>query len=304
MMIRKKQEKSQERLKVKFNDRMLWSKFLSVLGIISTVVSLISFFVTANDIKTINTWVMVSLFFAVIVIVFLIMWYCANHKQCASLRINNTVVNVVEGDIWTQFKRKPEHRKGEISVIGANEFFDVIVDDRIVSTSSLHGQYINRINAAGKLDELNRTIETDQILNKQENIGINTKRKTGKKIRYELGSVVEFESYILAAFTKTNEDNEAWLSADEYTSFWMRFWSNIDKIYAGRTINIPLMGAGLTRFKNGKPTKQELLEVMLWSLRISGFHNTYADKKINFVIHSTDVAEINFYHIQHNPNFK
>ena len=25
--------------------------------------------------------------------------------------------------------------------------------------------------------------------------------------------------------------------------FWMRFWKNIDEIYAGRTLNIPLMGA-------------------------------------------------------------
>lgn len=302
MIVNKRKEES--KLKVGFNDKTLWSKYLSVLGIISTVVSLISFFVTANDIKTINKWVLASIFLAFIAIVFLIMWYCANRRHHASLRINNTVVNIVEGDIFSQLQKSPKDRKAEISVIGANEYYDVIVDDRIVSKGSLHGQYIERITAAGKLGALNKTIATDPILNKPGNKKTDPQRKRGKKIRYELGSVVEFEAYILAAFTKTNEDNEAWLSAEEYSAFWMRFWTNIDKIYAGRTINIPLMGAGLTRFKNGKPTKQELLEVMLWSLKISGFHNTYADKKINFVIYPSDVAEINFFHLQYNPSFK
>lgn len=98
--------------------------------------------------------------------------------------------------------------------------------------------------------------------------------------------------------------HKAYLSAEEYTRFWMRFWENIDEIYAGRTINIPLIGAGITRFRNGKPTKQVLLEIMLWTLKISGFHNTYADRRINFVIYPSDAAEIDFYHIQHNRNFK
>ena len=64
----------------------------------------------------------------------------------------------------------------------------------------------------------------------------------------------------------------------------MNFWNNIDYVYAGRIINIPLMGAGISRFRNGKPTKQQLLKVMLWSLKISGFHNTYGDCCIRFII--------------------
>ena len=86
--------------------------------------------------------------------------------------------------------------------------------------------------------------------------------------------------------------------------FWMKFWENIDTIYAGRTINIPLIGAGITRFRDGKPSKQQLLEMMLWTLKISGFHNTYANRKIKFIIYKDDIPEIDFYHIKHNVNFK
>lgn len=289
--------------KVKFSDMTLWKNYLSVIGVIATAVTLVSFFFTADSID-INTPILGALFVVVLIGVFLFMWRSANCRKYANLRINNTTVKVVVGDIWKQLEKEPSDRTGEISVIGVNDFYDVIVDDRIIAAGSLHGQYIKKIVAAGKLEELNRTIEADAILNRPGNSKTVASRKYGRQTRYEIGSVVEFESYVLAAFTKFDNHNTAWLSAEEYTGFWMRFWKNIDEIYAGRTINIPLMGAGITRFKEGKPTKQELLDAMLWTMKISGFHNTYADKQINFVIYPADAAEIDFYHIQHNPNFK
>ena len=194
----------------------------------------------------------------------------------------------------------PDKRIGELSVIGANDFYDTLVDDRIVARKTLHGQYIEQIRKAGKLKQLESTIEQDALLNKPEHYQCVPGRQAGRKVRYPLGSVVEFENYVLTAFTKFDEDNKAYLSAEEYVGFWMQFWKNIDEIYAGRTLNIPLMGAGITRFRDGKPSKQELLEVMLWTLKISGFHNTYSDGKVNIVIYRSDVKDIDFYHIQHN----
>lgn len=290
-------------IKVQFTDRTLWSRYLTYLGIISSIVTLVSFFFTASSFDG-YVWHIAAAFVLGIVLLFLIMWYCANRLDVVNLRINNTDVRIVPGDILAQLDKKPVDRNGEINVIGVNDFFDVIVDDRIIAASSLHGKYIKKIVDAGKLDELNKVIETDGILNASGNSRIEESRIVGKKRRYEIGSVVEFESYVLAAFTRFDSRNEAWLSAEEYVGFWMRFWENIDRIYAGRTINIPLMGAGITRFKNGKPSKQELLEVMLWTMKISGFHNTYADKQVNFVIYPKDAPEIDFYHIQYNPVFK
>lgn len=301
-MQTKSAQATKAKLKVAFCDRTLWKNYLSVLGVVGTAVTLISFFITANDIG-VNKLVLTAIFIAAIVALFLRMWYSANHQDHADLRINNTAVNVIVGDIWAQLEKEPDDRVGEISVIGANDFFDIIVDDRIIAASSLHGQYIKKISSIGKLEQLNSVIETDPILNKPGNRKTISSRKVGRQTQYEIGSVVEFESYVLAAFTKFDNDNKAWLTSEEYVSFWMRFWENIDGIYAGRTINIPLMGAGITRFKNGKPTKQELLEVMLWSMKISGFQNTYADKQVNFIIYPPDAKEIDFYHIQHNPIF-
>ena len=289
--------------KVKFYDKILWRNYLSVVGVISSIVTLISFFVTAQDMK-VNIGCAIIGFMIILMFVFTKMWWEANQQKCAKLKINNTKIIVQEGDIFELLEKKPENRNGEISIIGVNDYYDVIVDDRIIAKESLHGKYIKKIVEAGKLELLNKVIATDEILNRPGNSIENHERTKGKKIRYPIGSVVEFESYVLAAFTKFDEHNKSYLSAADYTGFWMHFWENIDEIYAGRSINIPLMGAGITRFRNGKPSKQELLETMLWTLKISGFHNTYGNKQIKIVIYKSDVEDMDFYHIQYNLSFK
>lgn len=289
--------------KVKFYDQTLWKNYLVDIGVVSSIVTLISFFLTAQDLEC-NIRRTAGVFGCLLFLLFIIKWWKANHYKTVELKINNTKITIGEGNIFELLDKNPDERKGEISVIAVNDCYDIIVDDRIIAAKSLHGQYINKLIKEGKLEQLNKVIETDEILNKDFNRTEIPERLKGRKVKYSIGSVIEFESYVLAAFTKFDENNKAFLTAEEYTRFWMRFWENIDEIYAGRTINIPLIGAGIARFRNGKPTKQELLEVMLWTLKISGFHNTYGDKQINFVIYNADVEDIDFYHIQHNQSFR
>lgn len=306
--MRSLMEKLKKWFKINFSkvyilDGVLWRNYLSVLGIVSSIVTLISFLGTAQNMK-INVIYIVIVFIAILVLIFIYMWWSANQQKYVRLRINNTEIRIQEGNIFELLEMEPKDRRGEISIIGVNDYYDTIVDDRIIAKKTLHGQYIEQIINAGKLEQLEQAIETDEMINREGNYAEDTERTRGRKRRYSIGSLVEFEAYVLAAFTKFDENNKAFLTAEEYIEFWMRFWNNIDEVYAGRTINIPLMGAGITRFKNGKPSKQELLEIMLWSLRISGFHNTYADKQINIIIYKTDINDIDFYHIQHNRSFR
>lgn len=301
-------EKLKEWFKINFSkvnilDGVLWRNYLSVLGIVSSIVTLISFLGTAQNMG-ISVIYIVIVFIVILALIFIYMWWSANQQKYVRLRINNTEIRIREGNIFELLEKDPKDRRGEISIIGVNDYYDTIVDDRIIAKKTLHGQYIERIANAGKLEQLEQAIETDELINGEGNYVEAKERTRGRKRRYSIGSLVEFEAYVLATFTKFDENNKAFLTAEEYIEFWMRFWNNIDEIYAGRTINIPLMGAGITRFKSGKPSKQELLEIMLWSLRISGFHNTYADKQINIIIYKTDINDIDFYHIQHNRSFR
>ncbi len=282
--------------KVKFYDVTLRKNYLTIVGIASSFVTLVSFFVTADKITQIDMKCLASIAIVLLILIYFYMWIKANQLQEAHLRVNQTKVNIRVGNIFAT-------RNEEINVIAVNDFYDTIADNRIISKSSLHGQYI--LKNANCIEEIDRVIASDPNLNNKVNIEEeNVNRQVGKQKRYKLGSVVEIDSFVLTAFAKFDFQNKAFLSAREYVEFWMKFWENIDGIYAGRTINIPLIGVGITRFRDGKPTKQELLEIMLWTLKISGFHCTYANKSINIEIFEPDAEEIDFYHIQHGNKFK
>ena len=49
------------------------------------------------------------------------------------MKINNTKVRIQEGNIFELLDKKPENRKGEISIIAVNDYYDTIVDDRIIA---------------------------------------------------------------------------------------------------------------------------------------------------------------------------
>ena len=75
-------------------------------------------------------------------------------------------------------------------------------NDRIVSNKSLHGQYIKKIIAAGKIDDLNKKIENDPVLKRMGNPKEDALRKEGRKVRYEL---------VLSAIIHKKDKHEAGL---------------------------------------------------------------------------------------------
>lgn len=271
--------------KIKIIDKSLFRNFSKILSIISTIFALVSPVIPFNN----SIWWRVFygiLFVVLVVVAYFISWKKANKQERADLIINNTNVSVVEGDIF---------ELNGLKVISFNEYFDTIIDDRVISKTSLHGKWLEKYK--DKMCEFEEVLNNDLAL-KESLIDYNSNRISGNKNRYKLGSLVEFDEYVLTAFTKFDDKNEAYHTSESYIEFWMSFWKNIDAIYAGRVLNIPLMGAGMTRFHSVELSKQELLEIMLTTLRISGFKNTYPDAKINFVIYSDDMKDIDFYHIQ------
>ena len=269
-------------MKVTFFNKDLRKRYFEIWSAIGLILTFVLIFATIPD----KCKMYYGIIFVVILISsYIIMWINANRTKSARIKINGTNVNVIVGDIFQQ---------DELKIIGFNDYMDTIADDIIVAKKTLHGKYLeNHIEDISELDVL---ISNDEILNM--NIELqNLERPRGKKNSYKLGEVLEFKSFVLTPFTKFNNHNEAYLTSNEYLEFWMNFWKNIDRIYAGRTLNIPLMGAGIARFHGNKPAKQELLEIMLWTLKISGFRCTYSETSINIIIYEGDAEEINFYHI-------
>ena len=187
----------------------------------------------------------------------------ANFKNKAKIRINNSTVNIIFGDIFKQ---------RELKVIAFNEYFDTLVDDKIISHASLNGQYLDK--HISDIEQLDLDIEGDARL-KERITDRNFERKSGKKVKYKLGSIHLHGDYILLAFSHFDENNRARLTLQEYTDCLMNMWNEIDMIYSGKTVSVPLLGNGVTRFKDCKVNEQELLDIILCTYRISKVKFTY-----------------------------
>lgn len=262
--------------KVAITNRSLWKTYSSQVAVISSVVTLVSFCISFPE-KPMWRLAASLLFLVFLVSLFLFDWWKANHTKSAHLSINRTNVNIEIGNLFS---------KEGLKIIGVNNRIDLTADDKIISKTTLHGKFILQHQA--EIPEIKKAIMDSETLILQ-----NEQEKS-----YDYGSCVLYKDYVLTALTKFDCQNRAYISIQEYIQFWMTFWNQIDILYNSRTINIPIMGAGQTRFRGIIPEKQELLEIAIWTLKESGFSNCYSDKAINFIIHESDVPEIDFYRIQ------
>lgn len=201
----------------------------------------------------------VGVFFCVLfIVIFIIMLIQANLLQQKVLNINGIKFVVKFGDLFSE--------KG-LKTIAFNEYFDTIVDDKIISSNSLNGKFL--INFVSDIDYLNQIIEKDELCQKHI-ICKDNDRKRGKLIKYQLGTSFRFEDYILVAFSKFDENNCAYLSLSDYYTCLINYWKEVNHIYNERDIVLPLLGTGITRFYDSKKiSNQEAMEIIIQTFRYS-----------------------------------
>ena len=271
------------RIKVSFFDKGLLKSFFSVLSVISILLSFVLIGINIPNKYKLYTGIVL---FLVLLIIYIMMWIHANRSTNVKLNINNSTVRVKVGNIFEE---------EDLKVIPFNEYFDTCVDNRIISDRTLNGIYIkNEVNDIRELDYL---IESNQQLNEKVINEIHN-RLEGKKKQYKIGSIFKHNDYLLTAFAKFDQDNRAYLYMNDYINFLINFWNEIDIVYAGRTVTIPLLGSGITRFKEyNMITEQELLELLLWSFKVSRIRFTYPSH-VSIVIHESAKDKINFYRLR------
>ena len=270
--------------KVSFFDKQLVKQFASAVSGLSILFSLVLIFVTIPDkIKTLLAFV----FIALLIIGYLVMWWWANKILCRKLQINNSTVEVKIGDIFSE---------SGLKAIAFNEYFDTQVDEVIIASTTLNGVFVKqKVDDIQSFDEfiINDTFLKEQI------VGNNIERKVGKTIRYKLGSIFLYkQEYLLTAFSLFDNQNKAYLFMQDYLEFLINFWSEVDRVYAGRSVTIPLFGSGITRFREyNMISDQELLEILIWSFKISRIKFTYP-AKVTIIINPEKKDKINFYDLK------
>lgn len=173
--------------------------------------------------------------------------------------INGKSVKILIGNIFD----KPDWK-----VIPFNERYDTQVDDIIISHSSLNGQMIdNYVNDLSELNEIIKTATKDNSPYKSSLInGYNT---------YPLGRIIPYKNFLMLSFSHFDSQNRAYIEFGEYEQLLFRLWSELRRVYAGKTVSIPLIGSGITTIHGiAEKNYTELLKCILCTLRSSKFQPT------------------------------
>lgn len=265
--------------KVKITHKAIVDKYLTIIAILSSIATLASLFGAIPDECKFITGIA---FIISLVILYIGLWIWANNLHDIKIDIEGSEVIVKAGDIFEQEGLK---------VIAFNEYFDTQVDDKIISSKSLNGIFINKYfnkNVAKLDDSLD-----DYIFEDEDKLENNINRREGKKQKYKLGTICLYDDFILAAFTKFDEKNRAVLTMPEYLEFLIKFWDEINRVYAQKSVTVPIFGSGITRIKEHRNiSDEELLKIMLWTFRISEMRFKYP-AKLTIVIHQDKIDKVN-----------
>lgn len=86
---------------------------------------------------------------------------------------------------------------------------------------------------------------------------------------YDSGSIIPFNDYLLLAFAKLDKDGLGRMTRDEYLQCLELMWKEISKHYNGKSVALPILGSGITRFKDETLTHQQLLDMIIASYKLS-----------------------------------
>ena len=273
-------------MKVTFLNKQLRNEYCTYLSIISSIITISVLFVNIpQDIKLpLGAFVLFFLIF-----LYLAIWFRANNLNELSIIINNSTIQIKEGDIFQEIGFK---------IIPFNEYFDTDVNSGIISSNTLNGKYIAKFYQ--NRQDLDHLILSDkhssQFIIKEQS------REFGKTKQYKLGTIIKDRDFFLLAFSRFDEHNRAYLTVDELISTLTNMWTECDIHYNGNDIVLPLLGSGLTRLQGLENiSDQELLMLLLFSLKITKIK--FADTtKIKIILTKERLRKIDLYEIKHRLN--
>ena len=270
--------------KVGFFDKKVRDQFFKyAYGITGFVAAVVLFWEIPDEAKHPAGQICVAILF----ITYICIWYGANKIKSIDLSVEGSTVTIKVGDIFSEHGFK---------AIAFNEYFDTQVDDKIIAHRSLNGIFIAR-HMSCSLKQIDNHISQYSFA-REDIADVNSERLSGKKQKYELGTICVWEDYLLTAFSKFNEHNEARLTMPEYLGFLINFWDRVNRVYAQQSVTVPIFGSGITRIKEHKNISDEdLLKIMLWTFRISEMRFIHP-AKLTIVIHKDKIDNINLFGIQ------
>lgn len=274
-------------MKVNLFNKGVRNKFWVYFSVISGILSFILLFNIVPDEYKDYLKCFGYISFILLIIIYLIIWIRANCLTDVNIDVDGSTVNIKSGDLFSQDGYK---------VIPFNEYFDTVVDEKIISSSSLNGIFINNYSntAINNLDNhIIQNTDNEDVLNP------NTQRRLGGKVvKFKLSTIIVFNEYLLTAFSKFDEHNKAVLTMPEYIEFLINFWDRVNRIYAQKSVSVPIFGSGITRIKEHKNISDEdLLKIMLWTFKLSEMKFKHP-AKLSIIIHKDKIDKIDLFNLK------
>jgi len=270
--------------KVSLVDKRIFKKFLEISSGFFALLSGALIFVDIPDEHRVIVGVAIL---TLLVLTYFILWERSNNLQDISLSIEGSTVNIKTGDIFQQ---------SGLKAIAFNEYFDTVVDDRIIAKRSLNGIFLEQYLGTSVAD-LDRHIDEYQFED-DDVLGREVDRTAGKRVKYKVGTICVYKDYLITAFAKFDDGNRANLTMPEYLEFLINFWDKVNRVYAQQSVSTTIFGSGITRIKGHKNISDEdLLKIMLWTFRISEMRFKHP-AKLTIVIHKEKIDQINLLDIK------
>lgn len=274
-------------MKVNLFNKGVRNKFWVYFSVISGILSFILLFNIVPDEYKDYLKCFGYISFILLIIIYLIIWIRANCLTDVNIDVDGSTVNIKSGDLFSQDGFK---------VIPFNKYFDTVVDEKIISSSSLNGIFINNYSntAINNLDNhIIQNTDNEDVLNP------NTQRRLGGKVvKFKLSTIIVFNEYLLTAFSKFDEHNKAVLTMPEYIEFLINFWDRVNRIYAQKSVSVPIFGSGITRIKEHKNISDEdLLKIMLWTFKLSEMKFKHP-AKLSIIIHKDKIDKIDLFNLK------
>lgn len=276
--------------KVALFDKRLLKNFWQVFsGIGGTVSFILLFWDIPKNYKIITLFS--TVFF--LVIYYFITWQIAKQKKEITLHFGESDVDVYFGDIF-------QSSDDDLKIISFNEYFDTKIggSPQIISPGTINGKFIKH--NKDKIAKFDKIFDEDEYLNSEMLIKMDNERKHGKKKQYKLGSLVSLsDNYLAVAGSKFDKDNKANMTMREYIGFLLTFWSEVDRMYNNQSVVIPVFGSGILRFTDGYAgaTAQDLLEIIIWTFKISRIKIAYPSR-IKIVVFENKSDMYNLYKLK------
>jgi len=167
----------------------------------------------------------------------------------------NYSIQIQYGNIFKMRKCK--------KIIPFDECFTTSVGDRPadINPKSICGQYLTK----------NPNLDIKSLIERVHLCQREDKSKYQDKECYTPGILVPNGDDLLLAFAKLNKSGLGELTRKEYLDCLTVLWEEIDKYYGQKDIAIPILGSGVTRLKDETLTQQELLDLMIYSYKLSKY---------------------------------